>query len=339
MSQSTLPLLFAGVVLCCSLVAGDHVEEHPACLTFKEIYGDAKTMAEQMWDGAFTYETNEEIAFTMRFIGPNPNHDVMLRRNATGVETYRYDTERCHLDYWHKDAPVEDDTPGREPESFTQCLSWKDRACCHADTVSTDEKIRALYGDKFHWDRCGKMSTACQAFFVDEACFYECEPTAGLYRKWHHHEYDPTKDEGENENCATDHPDDPDACNHNTWQMEKMPVSANYWNAWFDACKNERFCAAGSGSYFSCALEWEEFDNREVVEVEVEKIVEKKELSTGAIIGIAIACVFGLGACGFAVHMIRKERAGEPVFQPLNRAEARQDAAAGGNQETSYAAP
>lgn len=333
-----------GMVLCFSAVYANHEEDHPECKLFKDIYPSPKIMLEEMWTGAFTYEENEELGFTMNFYGKNPNEVVAKRRNDTNVEKYMYDTNQCHLSYFHvAGAPQIEgdnpDTPEKEPEDFTECLAWKDRACCHSETVSSAQKIKEAYGPEYHWDRCGKMSTACERFFVEEACFYECEPTAGLYRKWHIHEYDATKDPYSDVggNCAEVHAGAEDACEHNKWQMEGMPIKKSYVDAWYAACKNERFCAADNGDYFSCAAEWEEYDDRPVREVEVIVEKTKKELSDGAIVGIAIACVFGLGACGFAVHMIRKERAGEPVFQPLNREEARADAN-GNKGEVAYTA-
>ena len=37
---------------------------------------------------------------------------------------------------------------------------------------------------RYHWDRCGPLSPQCERFFVQEACFYECEPAAGLFRRY-----------------------------------------------------------------------------------------------------------------------------------------------------------
>ena len=39
------------------------------------------------------------------------------------------------------------------------------------------------YGAGYEWDRCGKLSQACERFFVQEACLYECDPNIGNYRK------------------------------------------------------------------------------------------------------------------------------------------------------------
>ena len=85
---------------------------------------------------------------------------------------------QCHLSYNHKEAP----TP--EGADFTECHPWHASACCQTATVVTPEKMKTAYGAGYHWDRCGKLSQACERFFVEEACFYECEVNTGLYRKY-----------------------------------------------------------------------------------------------------------------------------------------------------------
>merc|ERR550514_1614020 len=166
--------------------------------------------------------------------------------------------QKCHLDYYHKD------TPGPEPDNFTECHPWKDRACCAHSTVMTAQKLKEGYGEEYHWDRCGPPSPARERFFVQEACFYECDPHAGFYRRFPsedqhtaHSEpthYDPRCDEYDaSYDASLD-------CSHNTWQLHKMPIKASYCDAWFEACKADLFCAADGGSFFSCAAQYEELD-------------------------------------------------------------------------------
>lgn len=336
-------VLLLGAVLLVAVVSADNHPEEPECKKFKEIYGDAKTMAEEMWNGAFTYETNEALAFDMMWqVGsPNPNEAIAEALNAsTDPPMFMYDTDVCHLQYFHKQAPV-NTHPDHEPDSFKECHAWKDRACCSSRTVLSAQVLKEGYGEEYHWDRCGPLSQACERFFVQEACFYECEPTAGLYRKTKPHEYDPTIEEND--------------YTHNEWQMEGMPIRASFWDAWFDACKDERFCAYDGGDFFSCAAVYEEVDEaaelKEQMKILEQKLEEDKareaalqasleeekkkggKLSGGAIGGIAVAGCFGVVAVVFAVYMISKERAGEPVFQPLNREQAR---AGDGTQETTF---
>ena len=74
-----------------------------------------------------------------------------------------------------------------------------------------------------------------ERFFVMEACFYECEPAAGLYRKFPNGTYN-----------ASD-------STHNEWQMWKMPIQSDFCDGWYDACRDDMFCATNDGDFFSCA--------------------------------------------------------------------------------------
>jgi folate receptor len=85
------------------------------------------------------------------------------------------------------------------------------------------------------------MKPECEAYFRYEACFYECEPAAGLFRKW-------------TDAQVADKENNPDA---NTWQMEGMPIKASFCDGWLDACRDDMFCSADDGDFFSCAAIYE----------------------------------------------------------------------------------
>merc|ERR1712048_1392898 len=137
--------------------------------------------------------------------------------------------------------------------------------------VMSAQKLKEGYGEEYHWDRCGQLSPECERFFVQEACFYECDRNAGLYRKWNATEYDPK--------CDANAPEYDEAfatstsCNHNKWQMHKMPIKASYCDAWLTACSKDKFCATDDGDYFTCAKHYE------VVDMAVELEKKKKELA------------------------------------------------------------
>jgi folate receptor len=100
----------------------------------------------------------------------------------------------CNLNYSHKSYPSPEDV------SMTECLPFRNRSCCHGSTVKDKDTINQGYGDAYRWvggavaslhvrltrprglaqDRCGALSQPCERFFVQEACFYECDPNAGL---------------------------------------------------------------------------------------------------------------------------------------------------------------
>ena len=88
-----------------------------------------------------------------------------------------------------------------------------------------------LYGDDYRWDRCGDLSPKCQAHFVNEACFYECDVHAG---KWRMHE-----------TCD-------DADGGNGWQLLGMPIKASECDSFYEDCKDDLFCVtAESKSFFA----------------------------------------------------------------------------------------
>ena len=82
------------------------------------------------------------------------------------------------------------------------------------------------------------MSAACNAYFVAEACVYECDPEAGMFRKFappsiydpsaHHSEY--TGQSGANE-----------------WQMHGMPIALEYADQYYEACKHDYWTTGAGG--------------------------------------------------------------------------------------------
>jgi len=271
-------------------LSGSAAKEGPKCKRFDEVYLTGKELCENMWDGAFTYETNEAKAYTMWFFDKlNPNDAIS--RDLGKLTASEHDT--CHLSYFHMD------TPGPEPDTFTECHPWKDNACCAYGTVENATKLKKGYGAEYHWDRCGPLSPECERFFVQEACFYECDPNAGLWRKYHPSIYNAS-------NKA-----------HNEWQMHKMPIKASYCDAWFTACRNDKFCATDGGSYFSCAAEYEQADEYAELRAQLAAAGAESGLDTGLIIGLVSAGVVIFALCVFGGCLISRERAGKPMFGRL----------------------
>ena len=196
----------------------------------------------------------------------------------------------CMLQYYHKQG---DDgsyaAPSPENKDAHECHPWKDNACCHSATVNSVTAINEAYGEGYHWDRCGPLSNACEQFFIQEACFYECSPHAGSYRRYD----DKTvaafaafmAETGTGEGpCYTGVYDKDDAMYQGTfehdgatyqksvfygdgcygpnrWQMYKMPIKASYCDAFYTACMDDHFCAAAGesgGSFFGCAADYRE---------------------------------------------------------------------------------
>mmetsp|Transcript_16848 Transcript_16848/g.46071 ORF Transcript_16848/g.46071 Transcript_16848/m.46071 type:complete len:336 (+) Transcript_16848:204-1211(+) len=291
----------------------------PQCKRFDKIYASGKELCENMWNDAFVYEEDEANAYTMWFWDKtNPNdkisRDLGLLTGDHGV---------CHLDYYHKD------TPGPEPKEFTECHPWKDNACCAHQTVVNATTLKESYGPEYHWDRCGPLSPECERFFVQEACFYECDPNAGLFRKWNATEYDARCDryaqEYDEAFAAAN------KCDHNAWQMHKMPIKASYCDAWFTACAANLFCSADDGDYFTCAAHYEAFDVAAELEQKQKELqqkqaalerleAEKNELNKsdgmdpGILVLIIVLSFVAVLAVGGGACLIMREKSGKPVF-------------------------
>ena len=284
-------VLFVAVFLLSSLRKIEGSDTAPQCRTFEEIYGNGEQLCNTMWGNAFVYTADENNAYTMWFFEENnPNDAVTAAINASAG----YQNDRCHLDYYHKDVP------SPEGDNFTECHPWKSSSCCYQETVSSVDAINEAYGDAYHWDRCGPLSQACERFFVQEACFYECEPNAGYFRRFH--------------------PDDFNASNpnHNAWELEDMPIKASYCDAWFEACRLDYFC--GNGNFFECANIWEEHDNSARTSDDVDPAL---------VGGIVVAVFVALVAILFVVLLVRRERAGAPMFNPLVQDDSRTNANTG----------
>lgn len=311
------------IPLLLSFALGSVAQDAPPCKRFDTIYANGKELCENMWGGAFKYETQEDKAYTMWFFEKqNPNNAVAQSLNLLNGATH----DKCHLDYYHKD------TPGPEPDNFTECHPWKDRACCAHKTVVTGTALNEGYGAEYQWDRCGKLSPECDRFFVQEACFYECDPNAGLYRKFGHlastsqEIYDPKCDayaEAYDKAYA-----EAKKCDHNAWQMHNMPIKASYCDAWWMACRKDRFCAAAGGDFFSCAKIYKTIDEKAEQDIKLQAendqlkkdLLEKDEddddLSSSLPIIICLAVV-ALCACGGSAYLISREKNGKPVFNKL----------------------
>jgi len=225
-------------------VAGDG----PRCRPFSGIYENGRDLCEKMWGEAFFYEVDETQAYTMWFAGhSNPNDLVTARLGKQVPET-------CLIQYFHRDKP---DRVGTLLRNHA-CPPWQKHGCCRPEAVASANVLKQAYGRNYEWDRCGPLQPSCEAFFVQEACFYECDPNVGLYRKFPEAVYDPRCDTKSNAFNATFAADA--GCKHNSWEIHRLPIKASYCDAWFEACKEDFFCATEGGNYFSCAMHWSAHD-------------------------------------------------------------------------------
>jgi len=295
-------------------------QEQPACKPFKEIYADGKELCENMWGDAFMYEEEEELGYTMWFFDHenNPNNDVSQRLVDAGHFKADLPINQCHLGgTYHKgvnDPVNNNDHPDYEPENFNECHPWSKNSCCHGDEQGpalNHQTLKESYGKEWHWDRCGPLSQACERFFVQEACFYECEPNGGVYRRYPEGGAPSTLNGtgGFDENRFI-------PGKTNKWEMYKMPIKASFCNSWHQACSADLFCSSDGGDFFTCAKEYVEVDNYNNVTVIVEKIVEKtvvekEKTDTWIIIVLIAGLLLVLGGISILVY---REKRGKPLF-------------------------
>lgn len=202
--------------------------------------------------------------------------------------------DQCKLQYFHKSGGGQEPggyhtgvytAPSPEGDDFTECHPWKESSCCHSEVVMTPKAINEAYGEGYHWDRCDgfvdgyTMSDACQRFFVQEACMYECDPHSGEYRRYTDAEADAYEafkaidgNPGDYAGLPADDPLYQGTFEHNgvtynkilfrgngvygpnKWQMYQMPIKASYCDAFLTACANDYFC--GDGDFWACSADW-----------------------------------------------------------------------------------
>lgn len=231
----------------------------PECKKFSELYKSGKDICDKMWHGAFTYEEDEENAYTMWwFDKENPNNEVTKKLvNRGDIENLVGGVvDKCYLSYNHKgdDEPLRNDEhPTEEAEDFQECHPWSESSCCHQENVKSASTLKALYEDHYNWDSyCGSLSQSCERFFVMEACFYECDANAGIYRKHKDLDTDPNPFGAEKFPLHTD----PTCVDTDAWSIKSMPIKASFFDAWWMACKDDHFCSEDEGDYGSCAKAW-----------------------------------------------------------------------------------
>lgn len=319
-TQSTFAA--AAVTLVANVVVG--ADDPLPCVPMGELYPTGEELCETMWDDAFEVVDDADGYTMWPFDEVNPNDDVSEKRNLSGAD------KKCYLDdFFHKAVP------GPEPLD-NECGVFRGNACCNASNVPGPEALQAAYGANYRWDRCGKLSPQCERFFVQEACFYECDANNGYWRKFVDESvvkmpdndtgrfvYNPkcnSRDETEWDDIAENgksptgeefYKNNKAYCNnteHNRWQLWKTPIKRSYCKNWHAACKNDLFCGIKDGSYFKCAR---------LAPVPAPKIEKVEVLSDGATAGITIAVLLVAVAVAVIVYMAVKERSGEPVFEKL----------------------
>lgn len=82
---------------------------------------------------------------------------------------------------WCMDGKFHKSLPGSEDELHNQCTPWKEFSCC-THNISKTLHYGNLYNfDLNHCAHIKPMSPACKRHFIQDSCFYECEPNV---RPW-----------------------------------------------------------------------------------------------------------------------------------------------------------
>ena len=232
------------------------------CKKFSEIYTDGQHLLELMWNGAFTYTTDEAEGYNMWWTAHSADLVVPPLYNPNDLITQAHPTKTvpttCDLEYSSHEAP----TP--EGPDFTECHPWHANSCCHVAKMVTPEAINKAYGVGYEWDRCGPLSQACERFFVEEACLYECDVNVGLFRKYTDAQHDACSAEGVADGATVQVDGEAYNCtpgawggnDENKWQIVGMPIKASYADAWYRACANDLFIGGTddcNGDMFACA--------------------------------------------------------------------------------------
>jgi folate receptor len=342
MMRQPLALSALGLATFANAWTGDN------CKKFSEIYTGGEDLINRMWGDSFKYEADETKAYTMWWTEggaagvadahDNPN-DLITAAIIGTIDNkagFNVTNQTCEVAFYHKVGP-----PTPEGADFTECHPWHANACCHEATVVTPEAINTAYGAGYEWDRCGKLSQACERFFVEEACMYECEASISAFRKYSNEEKalcqadgvavgaTVTKADGSTYNCVPDAWDPKNS--ENSWEIHQMPIKASYADAFYRACANDQFCDAGS--FWDCkGLYHEHLDmeaelaankTRDDAAAEAQlaaqlaadlKAEKDKGLEGWAIALIVILLLLGVACCGFVVMIVMKEKQGKPMF-------------------------
>ena len=295
------------------------------CKTFAQIYADGKALCENIFSNSFKYVPTTDPAYanayTMWFFTTeNPNNAVSqaLMANSNISSSQYPNPDQCYLKvegYVGTEYEQEFKVDVSPDPNMTECQPYISNACCPAAVVSSPNVINQAYGPQYRWDRCGQLSQSCERFFVQEACFYQCDQSVGYWRMFPPNGYDASNP------------------NANRWEILNMPIKGDYCDAWFEACRYDAFCSDDSGDFFACA---------HVLEAQqANATASAAPLSGGAIAGIVIACVVLLVLLVLVTVMVHRERRGDPLFgkidadmRPLNApqndsARGREGAAAG----------
>ncbi|EDO43863.1 predicted protein, partial [Nematostella vectensis] len=104
-------------------------------------------------------------------------------------------------------------SPGPELGKFGECKVYEKNSCC---TPEFTVELAATRTEKLYnhtWDLCKNLSRACERFWIEQECFYQCDPY--IYKYQHM---------------------------SSAGAIHGVPICSSYCDSWFDACKNDQIC-------------------------------------------------------------------------------------------------
>jgi len=140
---------------------------------------------------------------------------ILLLASHLGLSQISGDPEE--LLNWCIDSDNHKSKPSQEDQLHGQCSPWKERSCC---THSTTYKAHTTNMYNFDVDHCANvkpMSDKCKTHFMQDLCFFECEPNVG---PWTAKVKMKTRRE----------------------RFYKVPLCASDCDVWFNACRDDYTC-------------------------------------------------------------------------------------------------
>ena len=185
------------------------------CKTFAEIYGNGKSLCENLFNQSYSYVPTTSPLYAMSYLpygtttrSPNDNVTRLINQTRSGTMP---SNELCRIELKDSTGHLQYKKYRSPNPNMTECQAFESNACCPPREVSDPNTINNLNGP---------LSQACERFFVQEACFYQCDSNVGqwqLYPKATFNEY-----EYEDIYLPT----------HNTWQIWQMAIQGDYCDLW-----------------------------------------------------------------------------------------------------------
>ncbi|UYV64180.1 FOLR1 [Cordylochernes scorpioides] len=126
---------------------------------------------------------------------------------------------RDELLNWCLDAKNHKSKPGPEDVLFNQCSPWREKSCCTPQTTK-DLHLTKMYN--MNYNHCPKpdgsdLSAKCFRHFIQDHCFYECEPNIG-----------PWVNKTDRKMAEE--------------RFTNVPLCQSDCQSWFEACKDDYTC-------------------------------------------------------------------------------------------------